>query len=78
MVDVEKLLTIVETYDGVADDLNSKELKSYKSDKKDGLVSRLDIAAESLSEAREYSRSNVYKLVQRNKQTGEIRDYEEK
>lgn len=78
VVDVDKLLDIVQTYDSVTDDLNSKEFKSYKSDKKDGLVNRLDIASESLSEVREYSRNNVYKLVQRNKQTGEIRDFKEK
>ncbi|APC44358.1 exodeoxyribonuclease [Pseudoalteromonas phage PH357] len=78
VVDVNKLLDIVQTYDSVTDDLNSKEFKSYKSDKKDGLVNRLDVASESLSEVREYSRNNVYKLVQRNKKTGEIRDLEEK
>lgn len=78
VVDVDKLLDIVKTYDSVADDLNGKEFKSYKSDKKDGLVSRLDIASEALSEVREYSRNNVCKLVQRNKKTGEIRDFKEK
>lgn len=74
VVNEEALLKIVESYDKVIDDLQGQELKSYKSDKKDGLVSRLDITGESLNEAREFSKNNLYKLVQRNKQTGEIRE----
>lgn len=72
VIDQDALLSIVEAYDGVVDDLSDKELKSYKSDKKDGLVGRLDITAESLSEVRELSKNNLFKWVQRNKQTGEI------
>lgn len=78
IINTEALLEIVEAYDSVVDDLAGKELKAYKSDKKDGLVSRLDITAEALNEARELSKSKLYKWVQRNKQTGEITDYEEK
>lgn len=72
VIDQDALLDIVKAYDGVVDDLSDKELKSYKSDKKDGLVGRLDITAESLNEVRELSKNSMFKWVQRNKQTGEI------
>ena len=52
--------------------LRDNELKSYKSLKKDGLVERLDLSLEKVVGGLEYIESNMFKTVQRNKQTGEI------
>jgi len=52
--------------------LKDNELKSYKSLKKDGLVERLDSSLEKVDMMIEYIQKNMFKTVQRNKQTGEI------
>ena len=52
--------------------LRDNELKSYKSLKKDGLVERLDLSLEKVVGGLEYIESNMFKTVQRNKQTGNI------
>jgi len=52
--------------------LRDNELKSYKSLKKDGLVKRLDLSLEKVVGGLEYIESNMFKTVQRNKQTGNI------
>lgn len=58
--------------------LKDNQLKSYKSLNKGGLVERLDESSEKVDSLIENIDSNMFKWVQRNKQTGEIRDYEEK
>lgn len=52
--------------------LRDNELKSYKSLKKDGLVERLDLSLEKVNGAIKFIEENMFKTVQRNKQTGEI------
>lgn len=74
VVNTDALLNIAENYDKVIDDLSNEDLKSYKSDKKDGLVGRLDVTKDALLSARQYSADSMFKWVQRNKQTGEIID----
>ena len=70
----ELLGNALEVLQGLKDD----ELKSYKSLNKGGLVERLDLSLEKVDSTIENLTSNMFKLVQRNKQTGEIRDFEEK
>ncbi len=54
--------------------LKDNELKSYKSLKKDGLVERLDFTSEKVTPLIDTINNNMFKWVQRNKQTGEIID----
>lgn len=58
--------------------LKDNQLKSYKSLNKGGLVERLDESSESVGKLIEDINNKMFKWVQRNKQTGEISDYEEK
>ncbi len=58
-------------------ELKLSDLKTYKSLNKGGLVERLDNSVEKVDSIVEFIESNMYKLVQKNKQTGEIIDYVE-
>lgn len=58
-------------------ELKLSDLKTYKSLNKGGLVERLDNSVEKVDSIVEFIESNMYKLVQKNKQTGEIVDYVE-
>ena len=58
-------------------ELKLSDLKTYKSLNKGGLVERLDNSVEKVDSIIEFIESNMYKLVQKNKQTGEIIDYVE-
>ena len=57
--------------------LKADELKSYKSLNKGGLVERLDSTVVKVDSLIEGIEAKMFKLVQKNKQTGEIIDYVE-
>lgn len=58
-------------------DILENDLKAYKSLKKDLIVERCDSVKDKITSRNDYIISKMYKLVQRNKQTGEIRDFAE-
>jgi hypothetical protein len=58
-------------------ELKTDELKSYKSLNKGGLVERLDSTLVKVDSLIEGIEAKMFKLVQKNKQTGEIIDYVE-
>lgn len=70
--DNENAETLITSCEDTLDKLLSGELKSYKSGKKQDLVDAMDSIKEVLIEQKKYIESSKTKLVQRNKQTGEI------
>ena len=54
--------------------LQANQLKAFKSEKKDGLVGRLEEVASVNSNSIDYAEKHLFKWVQRNKQTGEVID----
>lgn len=77
VLDEGNLEMLVCSYDDIVDKLVAGELKAYKSGKKQDLVDAMDSIKELLIEQRKLSSKSKTKLVQKNKQTGEIIDYVE-
>ena len=65
----------IEQWESLVTNLLDNQGRAYKSDKKDGLVERLDAFVEQLKTRLDESIASKTKLVQRNKQTGEIRNF---